>query len=70
MYKARWISITEFFTEAGHEAVSHELKDKLISVIHDNQEEAHLDVEDIEEELNGEFEFDVRKEWDNVEEMK
>ena len=42
----------------------------MISVICANQEEAHLNIEDIEEKLNEEFEFDTRKEWDDVEKMK
>ena len=29
-----------------------------------------LDIEDMEEELIGEFEFEMRKEWDDIEEMK
>ena len=42
----------------------------MISDIYDNQQEEYLEIEDIEEELNEEFEFDMRKEWDDVEEMR
>ena len=41
-----------FDAEAGCEALTDELKVKLISVLYDNQEETCLEIEDIEEELN------------------
>ena len=36
----------------------------------DKQEESRLEVEAIEEKLNEEFEFYMRKAWDKIEEMK
>ena len=35
-----------------------------------DQEETCLEIEDIIEELEDEFQFDVRKVWDDVEKMK
>ena len=55
---------------SGCEASTGELKKKLISALHGNQEEACLEIEDTEKELDEKFEFDVRKEWDDVEETK
>ena len=44
-----------FDIEAEYDILVDELKEKLISVLYDNQEEACLDAEDIEENLNEEF---------------
>ena len=56
--------------EEGYEVLADELKGKLINVPYVNQEEVCLEIEEIEEELNEEFEFDMRNEWNNVKEMK
>ena len=51
-----------FDTEASYEVSAEELKEKLISVLCGNQEETCLEIEDVIEELDHEFQFDVRKE--------
>ena len=46
------LQLKSFNTDTGCEALAYELKVKLISKIYDDQEEACLEIEDIEEELN------------------
>ena len=48
--------------EDSYEALVEELTEKLSSVLHNNQEETCLEIEDVIEELDHEFQFDVRKE--------
>ena len=59
-----------FDIESGYEPLLDEIEVKLISLLYDNQEEACLDIEVTEEELNEEFEFEMRNKLDNVEKMK
>ena len=44
-----------FDAEVGYGDLVDELKVKMISILCDNQDEVHLEIEDIEEELNEEF---------------
>ena len=47
------------FTEVMHETVVSELKDELRRVTHNSQEEAHLEVDDMHEQIEDEFDIEA-----------
>ena len=59
-----------FDIEASYQALVEELKEKSINVLYDDQEKTCLEIEDTVEEIEDKFQFDVRKEWEGVYEMK